>query len=120
MSINNIVWLEVDRSNQAIMSYYLEQPSNSSQFDYVEATEEELKVLNVIEDNLLAPGMIVTISDLYAHRARVQCVRDKAVKPAVKAPQKPSEGAISPTPSTPRQDTGAGLKTAIKRFRNRN
>lgn len=119
MTYNNIVYLEVDKSNLAIMSYYLNQPSNTSQFEYVAATTEELTILNAIEDNLLAPGMIVTISDLYAHRTRVQAARDKAAKPAAKTPQRPSECASVPTPSTSDVRRSASLKAAIKQHRNR-
>lgn len=78
----NNIWLEAVKSNGAILSYYLEQPTTpSTTVDYVEATGEELIFLNSLEDAIFAPGTVATISDLSAHRTRVQAAQK--VKPAV-------------------------------------
>ena len=78
MTTDNSIWLEVRRDNGAILSYFLEQPGlpPESVF-YVPATNAELAYLNGLEDNILPAGMVVTLSDLEAHRARV----DAAKKP---------------------------------------
>jgi len=94
--MSNNIWFEVSRTNGAILSYYLEQPtSTSTTVDYVEATGEELIFLNALENEIFAPGTIATLSDLSAHRARVQAAKKaKAATPAMPvatAPQQPSK-----------------------------
>lgn len=120
MTDNTTVWLEVLKSNGAVMSYYLQPPdASSSRFDYIEATEEELVYLNALERDVFALGTIATLSDLQDHRARVQVAKEKAVKTAVNAPQKAAEAASSPTPSIIHERRSASLKAAIKQHRNR-
>jgi hypothetical protein len=91
----NNIFLEVSKSNGAILSYYLEQPTTpSTTVDYVEATGEELIFLNALEDNFFAPGTVATLSDLTDHRARVQAAKKakapSPAKPAAKAAGKAS------------------------------
>lgn len=92
----NNIWLEVSKSNGAILSYYLEQPTTpSTNVDYVEATGEELIFLNALEDAIFAPGTIATLSDLSAHRTRVQAAKKakatSPAKPVATAPQQPAK-----------------------------
>jgi hypothetical protein len=106
--INNTVWLEVDTSNQAILSYFLEQPATpSSKCDYVEATNDELVYLSALEDFIYAPGTVATLSDLEAHRARVQAA--KKTKPTVPTGAA-SNGPQQPV-STPSKPSNANRKT---------
>ncbi|WP_432669375.1 hypothetical protein [Pseudomonas umsongensis] len=65
------IYLEIDRSNGAILSFdYEKLQSKTSEF--VEATEAELSYLNHLEDNVFEAGMVATLSDLQAYRARVK------------------------------------------------
>jgi len=93
----NTIWLEVDKTNQAILSYFWEKPTTpSSKVDYVQATQDELTFLNALEDNVLPAGMVATLSDLNDHRARVQAAKKtkaaQSTKPAATASHKPSNG----------------------------
>lgn len=85
--MTNNIWLEVNKNNGAILSYYLEQPTTATdKVDYVEATGEELIFLNVLEDAILAPGMVATLADLQAHRTRVAAAnKAKASSPSAYA-----------------------------------
>jgi hypothetical protein len=85
--MTNSIWLEVNRSNGAILSYYLKQPTTpSTTVDYVEATGEELIFLNALEDCIFAPGMVATWGDLQAHRTRVAAAnKAKATSPSAPA-----------------------------------
>lgn len=85
---SNTIWLEVDKTNQAILSYYLEQPTSpSNKCDYVQATQDELTFLNALEDAVLPAGMVATLSDLQDHRARVQAAKKaKVAQPTTPAP----------------------------------
>jgi hypothetical protein len=86
------IWLEVDKSNGAIMSYYLHLPTTpSSKYDYIEASQDELTYLNALEDAVLPAGTVVTSSDLSEHRARVRAAKAAAAKAPVKATHKPSQ-----------------------------
>ncbi|MEX3772252.1 hypothetical protein [Pseudomonas sp. MYb118] len=70
------IWLEVDKVNRAIMSYYLQPPTSfSSKFDYIEATQDELIFLNALEEAVFAPGTVATLEDLEAHRERVRTAK---------------------------------------------
>lgn len=94
--MTNNIWLEIIKSNGAILSYYLEQPTTTSTtVDYVEATGEELIFLDALENEIFAPGTVATLSDLSAHRARVQATKKaKAASPAMPvatAPQQSSK-----------------------------
>lgn len=96
--MTNNIWLEISKSNGAILSYYLEEPTTpSTTVDYVEATGEELIFLNALEDAIFAPGTVATLSDLSAHRTRVQAAQKAKpalpVKAAPAAPQKPAKAA---------------------------
>lgn len=93
--MTNNIWLEISKSNGAILSYYLEQPTTpSTTVDYVEATGEELIFLNALEDSIYAPGTVATLSDLTDHRARVQAAkRAKAPSPAKPAATSPQQAA---------------------------
>lgn len=69
------IYLEVDKSNQAILSYFSELPSTpSSTVDYVEATTEELSYLSALEDNVYPAGTVATLSDLTAFRDKRRAV----------------------------------------------
>ncbi|WP_433738545.1 hypothetical protein [Pseudomonas putida] len=72
---NKTVWLEVDKTNQAILSYFLEQPTASDKVDYIPATQDELTYLSALEDAVFSAGMVATISDLESHRTRVQTAK---------------------------------------------
>ena len=116
------IWLEVDKKNEAIMSYYLQQPNTpSSRFDYIEATEEELVYLNALEREVFAPGTVATLSDLQEHRARVQVAKALAAqrsKPSREAPQKPPKAASKPSSTTPKpstMDAKASFIAALKK-----
>lgn len=94
---SNNIYLEVRKSDGAILSYFLERPTaQSATVDYVEATREELTYLSALEDNILPSGAAASLSDLQAHRSRV--IEAKATKvaqhiaPAPKAAQKRSQG----------------------------
>jgi len=94
------VWLEVDKSNGALLSYFLDRPTTqSAAVEYVEATQDELLYLNTLEDYILPAGTVVTLSDLQEHRERLQeAKRAKAAqhtKAAQKALQKPSQDATA-------------------------
>ena len=79
--MNDAIYLEVDRSNNAILSYFSGLPAvQSSKVDYVQATTAELAYLNALEEAVLPPGIVTTLDDLQAHRARVQAVQN--TKPA--------------------------------------
>lgn len=124
---NKTLWLEVDKTNQAVLSYFLEQPTTpSDKFDYVQVTQDELTYLSALEDAVFPAGMVATLSDLTAHRTRVQAAtKAKATspaKPAAKAPQQPSKTANKPgntSPSTSKESALASLKGSIKQHRNR-
>ena len=106
--MTNSIWLEVNRSNGAILSYYLKQPTTpSTTVDYVEATSEELIFLNALEDAVFAPGMVATLSDLIEHRTRLQAARK--AKPAVP---------IKASPAAPQQPSKATKATTITNFKN--
>ena len=105
---NTTLWLEVDKANQAILSYFLVQPTTpSDKVDYVEATSEELLFLNMLEDAIFAPGMVATLSDLIEHRTRLQAARK--AKPAVP---------IKASPAAPQQPPKATKATTITNFKN--
>lgn len=97
--MNDVIYLEVDRSNNAILSYFLELPTaQSNKVDYIPATAAELAYLNGLEDAVLPPETVVTLDDLQAHRARVQAAQHakstlpiKAVPAAPKQPAKPTQ-----------------------------
>ncbi|MEO4013010.1 hypothetical protein [Pseudomonas rossensis] len=125
---NKTVWLEVDKTNQAILSYFLEQPTSvSDKVDYVQATQDELTFLNALEDAVLPAGMVATISDLEAHRARLATTKTKtettpATKFAPMAPQQPSNGdseRSTTNPKTNKNKAKASLISALRKHRSR-
>lgn len=117
---NNIVWLEVNKTNQAILSYFLEQPTTASdKVDYVEVTGDELIFLNVLEDDIFAPGTVATLTDLLDHRARVQAAKKakatSPAKPAATAPQQPAKAASKASNTDPMVITN--FKNGFKQVR---
>lgn len=120
MTSNNI-WLEVDKNNGAVMSYFLQFPTTpSSEYDYIAATQDELIYLNALEDAVLSPGMVATLSDLKAHRIRVQAEKNKATKTATTAPHKLFKEDSKPSNITPPTSTNkakASLIAALKQHR---
>ena len=128
--MSEVIYLEVSRSNQAILSYFLELPANKSRnMDYVPATSVELTYLNGLEDFVFPPGMVATLSDLQDFRTRLAA--NKAVAPrkalatpskpsqkAAQAPQKQSESVSAPVPSTSNERRSASLIAALKQHRN--
>lgn len=65
------IYLEVDRNNGAILSFDYEKLQSKTS-DFIEATEAELNYLNHLEDSVFQAGMVATLSDLNAYRARVK------------------------------------------------
>ncbi|RRV14871.1 hypothetical protein EGJ22_17915 [Pseudomonas sp. p99-361] len=66
------VYLEVRKSDGAILSYFLERPTaQSATADYVEATQDELTYLSALEDYILSAGTAVSLTHLESHRKRV-------------------------------------------------
>lgn len=125
MTTDNSIWLEVRRDNGAILSYFLEQPGlpPESTF-YVPATKAELAFLNGLEDAILPAGMVATLSDLEAHRARVEAAKkSKATTPTkvpVAAPAKPVQNASNGSntqPSSDKQRAKASFIAALKQHR---
>lgn len=122
----NNIYLEVSKSNGAILSFFLEKPTTpSTTVDYVEATGEELIFLNALEDAIFAPGTVATISDLSAHRTRVAAAnkaKATTTNPASKAPQQLSESDRKPNNTNPKTNNGntkAGLISALRKHRSR-
>jgi len=96
--MNDVIYLEVNRSNNAILSYFKELPgTQSSKVDYVPATVAELAYLNGLEAGVLPPGMVSTLDDLQAHRERVQAAQKaksaNPIKATPAAPQQPAKAA---------------------------
>ncbi|CAI3807584.1 hypothetical protein GLGCALEP_04733 [Pseudomonas sp. MM221] len=78
---SNKVYLEVQKSDGAILSYFLERPTaQSATVDYVEATRDELTYLSALEDYILSAGTVVSLTHLESHRKRVN--EAKAAKAA--------------------------------------
>lgn len=127
--MNDVIYLEVDRSNQAILSYFLELPFNqSSKVDYVPATSVELTYLNGLEDFIFPPGMVATLSDLQDFRARLaatkiataskaQATLGKPSQKAVQAPQKAVQNSSKATPTETNNAAQANLIAALKKHR---
>lgn len=117
----DLIWLEVDKTNGAICSYYTHLPSTSAKFDYVEVTQNELTFLNALEDAVLPPGMVVTLSDLTEHRARVAAAKAASTnRPASKPlqqPSKPANKATDSNPATTNDKAKASLIAAVKKQR---
>lgn len=124
---NKIVWLEVDKTNQAILSYFVEQPTMpSDKFDYVQATKDELTYLSALEDAIFAPGTVTTLSDLEAHRSRVAAAKKikatPTTKPVSKTTQKPSEDDSelgNTNQNTNNGNAKASLVSALRKHRSR-
>jgi len=124
----DVIYLEVDRSNQAILSYFLELPVNQSRkMDYVPATSVELTYLNGLEDCVFPPGMVATLSDLQDFRSRLaankaaviskaQATPGKPSQKAVQAPQKAVQSSSKATPPT-NNAAQANLIAALKKRR---
>lgn len=75
------LYLEVDRSNGAILSYSNEQLKSSTS-DFIEATEAELNYLNGLEDDVFPAGMVATLSDLQDYRSKVKALAQGEAKVA--------------------------------------
>lgn len=121
---NTTVWLEIDKANQAVLSYFLEQPTTpNDKVDYVQATRDELTYLSALEDEVFPAGMVATIDDLMAHRTRVQTAKKaKAAAPtgaASKGSQQPVNSANKPNPQTTNPDAKDRLIAALKQHRNK-
>ncbi|MDI3356888.1 hypothetical protein MO767_21435 [Pseudomonas sp. UYIF39] len=119
---SSTVWLEIDKTNKAILSYFLERPTAASdKVEYVQATQDELTFLSALEDAVFPAGMVATISDLEAHRSRVQAAKKaKAAVPigaASKGSQQPVNSASKPNPQTNNQSTKERFIAALKQHR---
>lgn len=113
--MTDTVYLEFDRSNRAIMSYFLELPAaQSSKFDYIPATTAELAYLNGLEEAVLPPGSVATLDDLQAHRARVQAAQN--AKPAV--PIKASTAASQQPSKATQGAKKADSSQSVAKFKN--
>lgn len=74
------IYLEVLKSNGALISYCDHFPGNTAKYEYVEATQAELAWLNHYEDNVLPAGMVATLSDLMDYRAKEKNVTQLQAK----------------------------------------
>lgn len=100
--IPSTVWLEIDKNNKAILSYFDSYPkAPSSKCDYIEATTTELTILDALEDFIWPAGTVATLSDLEGIRERIHTARQAAATPAAKAPQPPTKAASGPASTTP-------------------
>lgn len=109
------VWLEVQKGDGAILSYYTEQPNDSSaSVEHVQATQAELAYLNALEDFIFPAGMVATLSDLEAHRARVLAGQKAKPTTSIESPANASKKPSSRSKQTPgkisRADFLAGFK----------
>lgn len=66
------IYLEVLKSNGALISYCDHFPGNTAKYEYFQATQAELAWLNHYEDNVLPAGMVATLSDLMDYRAKAK------------------------------------------------
>lgn len=111
------IYLEVDKSNGAIMSYCLHLPvTPSSKFDYVEATWDELIFLNALEDAIFTQGTVATICDLSEHRTRVRAAKVNAAMTPIKVTPKPSLKLQSPAEKKSETNPPASKTNAKERF----
>ncbi|ATP52690.1 hypothetical protein CR512_26465 [Pseudomonas putida] len=74
------IYLEVLKSNGALISYCDHFPGNTAKYEYVEATPAELAWLNNLEDNVLPAGMVATLSDLLDYRAKAKNIAQLQAK----------------------------------------
>lgn len=115
---SNKVYLEVQKSDGAILSYFLERPTaQSATVDYVEATRDELTYLSALEDYILSAGAVVSLDDLQAHRKRVyEAEATTALQPTgatQKTHQKPSQS-VTAASSKPAANNTAKFKAGFK------
>lgn len=115
---SNKVYLEVRKSDGAILSYFLERPTaQPATVDYVEATQDELTYLSALEDYILSAGAVVSLDDLQAHRKRVyEAKAITALNPAgavQKTSQKPSQS-VTTASSKPATNNTAKFKSGFK------
>jgi len=123
--MTDTIFLEVCRSNKAILSYFLELPTTqSSEVDYVQATTVELAYLSALEDEILPVGTVATLDDLTSHRTRVQAALRFTTTAAVNAISKPpqpfSKAAGKPTNPTPKprdENAREALLRQLKQYR---
>jgi hypothetical protein len=119
--MDDIIYLAVDTSNNAIMSYSLVNVTDpTGELEYVQATQAELSYLNSLEDHVLPAGSVVTMADLEDHRARIQAARAEGLKPTAKTSQPLRSATNKPTlikPSTEKEKSKASLIGALKQFR---
>lgn len=78
--MTDTVYLEVLKSNGALISYCDHFPGNCAKYQYVEATQAELTWLNHYEDNVLPAGMVATLSDLLDYRAKAENIAQLQAK----------------------------------------
>lgn len=116
--MSNPIYLEVDRSNNAILSYFLELPViHSNKFDYVQATTAELAYLNVLEEAVLPPGTVTTLDDLQSFRESLQAVQKAKPAAAFKATPAASQSPAKATHTAKKADSSlkvAKFKTGFK------
>lgn len=70
--MSDTIYLEVLKSNGALISYCDHSPGNTATREYIAATQVELAWLNHYEDNVLPAGMVATLSDLLDYRAKAK------------------------------------------------
>lgn len=78
--MTDAIYLEVLKSNGALISYCDHFPGNTEKYEYVEATPAELAWLNNLEDNVLPAGMVATLSDLLDYRAKANNIAQLQAK----------------------------------------
>ncbi|WP_339466944.1 hypothetical protein [Pseudomonas capeferrum] len=74
------IYLEVLKSNGALISYCDHFPGNTAKYEYIEATQAELAWLNNLEDSVLPAGMVATLSDLLDYRAKAKNIAQLQAK----------------------------------------
>ena len=114
---SNKVYLEIRKSDGAILSYFLERPTTqSATVDYVETTQDELTYLSALEDYILPAGTVVSLDDLKAHRKRVYEAKAITTKPTgavQKTSQKPSQS-VTAASNRPATNNAAKFKAGFK------
>lgn len=73
------IYLEIDKSNGAVLSYSNEKLKSSTS-EFIEATAVELDYLNHLEANVLPAGMVATWADLQDYRKKKQVLAQAQAK----------------------------------------
>ncbi|WP_455888091.1 hypothetical protein [Pseudomonas rustica] len=109
---SNKVYLEVQKSDGAILSYFLERPTaQSATVDYVEATRDELTYLSALEDYILSAGTAVSLTHLESHRKRVnEAKAAKAAQHIAAAREATQKSSQSVTAASNKQITNKAAK----------